>query len=276
MAKYAITKEGAMAFARLALQLSQNCESIHMAATRLQVNSDWIEDYDEAMFRDIANLIDGTVASLHNVEEDVLYLTERLNHLAERIMQVSSSLYVGQSSSNYTKQMDTVGYAPLNSSSYVECCFNKRVMQRFREDLYTKTELVRVSDSEKLVYVPAESVFWYDESAEDDEFWNHEFWNHHGYNDNKDFYYNNAKNVDKVFKELSSGKSIDEIKKHPDLRICVETYFTPEKAIRVYQDQAYSGGNRYFFDSGGRHRLRSAQELGITIPVKVSHILKRK
>jgi len=274
LAKYAITKEGAMAFARLSLQLSQSCDGIRMAAMRLQVNSDWIEDYDEAMFRDIANLIEETVASLHNVEEDVLYLTERLNHLAERIVQISSGLHTGQSNSNYTKQMDTVEYAPSSSSSYAECYFNERVMQRFHEDLYTKTELVHVSDSEKLVYIPAESVFWYDENAENEEFWNHEFWNHHG--SNKDFYYSNAKNVDKVFRELSAGKSIDEIKKDPDLTICAETYFTPENAIRVYQDQAYNGGNRYYFDSDGRHRLRSAQDLGIMIPVKVTHILKRK
>ena len=92
------------------------------------------------------------------------------------------------------------------------------------------------------------------------------FWNHHG--NTKEDYIQLAEKIPDVQYALDQGKTLDEIKRDPELRDTAYAYFDPKNMVKVEQQADGS----YSFADDGRHRIAAAQELGYKIPVEVSNI----
>lgn len=89
------------------------------------------------------------------------------------------------------------------------------------------------------------------------------FWEHHG--NTKEDYMRIAEHIPDVQKELDSGKTLDEIRKDPELKDTVAAYYNADKMVKVEEKPDGS----YEFQDDGRHRVAAAQELGYEIPVDV-------
>lgn len=92
---------------------------------------------------------------------------------------------------------------------------------------------------------------------------NANFWYHHS--NCKEDYMRIARKLPDVQSGLNSGKSLEELKRNPELADTVVAYYDPEKMIQV--ELTFDG--TYVFDSEGRHRIKAAQELGYAVPVKI-------
>ena len=93
-----------------------------------------------------------------------------------------------------------------------------------------------------------------------------QFWNHHG--NTKEDYIQIAEKIPDVQKELDSGKTLEEIRKNPELQPTVHAYFDPNNMVKVEVNQDGS----YSFIDDGRHRVMAAMECGSQIPVKVENM----
>lgn len=118
------------------------------------------------------------------------------------------------------------------------------------------------TDTEKVQVIDAADIDMTYAQGMDDK----NFWNHHG--NTKEDYIKLAEKIPDVQYALDQGKTLDEIKKDPELRDTAYAYFDPKNMVKVEQQE----DGTYSFADDGRHRIAAAQELGYKIPVEVSNI----
>lgn len=95
------------------------------------------------------------------------------------------------------------------------------------------------------------------------------FWSHHG--NSKERYMELASKIPEVKEQMDSGRSLEDIVTDERLGPCAAQYFKPDNMVKVYQY-----GDKYMFDSDGRHRVMAAQELGYEIPINLRGVYTSK
>ena len=95
------------------------------------------------------------------------------------------------------------------------------------------------------------------------------FWNHHA--NTKDDYNELMGKLNRVYEELESGKSLDELMswENPDneTRDAANKFFTENNAVTVERSE----DGIIHFGGDGRHRIMMAQELDMPIPVRMTY-----
>lgn len=80
----------------------------------------------------------------------------------------------------------------------------------------------------------------------------------------KEKYLDMASKIPDVERGLQSGMSLEKLRENPELKDTIAAYYDEKNMITVEKD-----GNGYYFQDSGRHRVATARELGVDIPVKV-------
>lgn len=99
------------------------------------------------------------------------------------------------------------------------------------------------------------------------------FWGMHFSENSFEAWENRAQNLNFISSEFAQGKKYEDLWERPELRECLGTYFNlnhfePVEVIEV------EGEDFYEFNGSGRHRVITAQKMGVAIPMKV--VGKRK
>ena len=90
------------------------------------------------------------------------------------------------------------------------------------------------------------------------------FWSQHMTGGTENSFKEIAALIPEVQKELSMGRSLDDLIEDPRLGKCASLYFDPANMPEVIECDGY-----YEFQSNGRHRILAAREMGYDMPVKV-------
>lgn len=100
------------------------------------------------------------------------------------------------------------------------------------------------------------------------------FWGMHFSGNSFEAWENRAQNLNFISSEFAQGKKYEDLWERPELRDCLGTYFNinhsePVEVIEV------EGEDFYEFNGAGRHRVITAQKMGVAIPMKVVGKKKR-
>lgn len=100
------------------------------------------------------------------------------------------------------------------------------------------------------------------------------FWGMHDSENSFEAWTNRSQNLNFIESELAQGKTYEDLLTREELKECLETYFNVNhpKPISVIEIE---GEDFYEFSGDGRHRLLTAQKMGVIIPMKVVGRKKR-
>ena len=285
MARYEVSAKGAEALQQLAIALSSAYGGLLRSGEELERAISSLEKKDSELHNDITVKV-RKITSRVKMEEDTfrLLVTNLLtlsNTISEYLCRFSSPT-TAKSYPNTNGVADSGGYQSTNSAvedyqnssgfdsaSLKESAAEKSIVDGFQRELFeSKTiELVNPPGGQYQTWVSARDILglFHDNT----ELRPDTFWAHHG--ETKERYASLASKLGTVKGMVDQGISLEEIKQNPDLTACVEQYFSPDQAVRVYQY-----GDKYIFNADGRHRVRIAQELGIDIPVSIYKVVKKR
>lgn len=254
MAQYDVSSNGADELMKLARNLLSSYEDVIQAGTILEKKLCLLNGHNTEIYTQIINTADKITSRLKREQDNFIYLTKNLMALSARIREIlkeGTSLDIRQ---EYGKNVTS-----LDTSSFEEIVNEKYIMDNFFESLYN-SKTIKLSDppnGQYLSWINANDIIGVFHNDNIDPV---QFWKHHG--ESKERFFELASRVETVKSLLDQGMSLEQIKQNPDLTACVEQYFSPDRAVRVYKY-----GNKYIFDGDGRHRVRISQEMGINIPV---------
>lgn len=250
--------EGAEALKKLARSLIDSYRNVISAGMELRTKAAPMEKGNSPIYDRIDKEIGEIDTCLRTHMEDFLLLADNLHKLADRMTEI-----LGSGGGSSGEQMISTGVPPFGESVP-----EKNFMDQFHDGIFRQKtlELAEPAGGQHFEWTHSNEItgiFHNDDTAED------QFWTHHG--NTKERYRELASHVNMIRWRLECGHQLEDIRKDPSLTACVDQYFDPQNAVRVYKY-----GDRYIAEGGGRHRVRIAQEMGIDIPVLITREVRTK
>jgi hypothetical protein len=261
MARYDVSSNGAQALMRLSRNLLSAYGNVIIAGEVLEEKIRPLEEKNAELYSKIIEASHNATLRVKKDKDNFMQLAKNLMSLSFRIQEIIgdiSSVTVAGSYGGANNEINT---------TFVESADENGVLEGFNNGLYdTKTiRLVDPPEGQHQAWVDSRDivgVFHNDSVSKDD------FWTHHG--ETKERFAELVSKVETVKSMMDQGIGLEYIKQNPDLTACVEQYFSPNRAVRVYQY-----GDKYIFGGDGRHRVRIAQEMGINIPVLIYKVAQK-
>lgn len=261
MARYDVSSNGADALMQLSRNLLSAYGNVISAGDVLVEKVSSLEEKDAELYSEIVEASKSATSCVKTEKDTILQLAKNLMSLSIRIKEIIGDVSSVEVAGSYEGTND------LSNTSFGESAGEKQLLEGFNRALYdSKTiKLVDPPGGPHQAWINAGDilgVFHNDDISIDG------FWTHHG--ETKERFADLASKTGTVKSMLDQGMSLEQIKQNPDLTACVEQYFSPDRAVRVYQY-----GDKYIFGGDGRHRVRIAQEMGLDIPVVIYKVAQK-